>query len=244
MRDQTSEHSATESNAPTVVDSPILVDDPDDSIAPEALVGWPHEANLAYLAAQDVRVAASLLYQAYKHDPVFLEIFDGPKEGYEQRLRAAIREELTNFWQAEQPMVGLYNGPTLEGVVCLSRMKHGEDSGRYWHWRLKMLLTAGYVSTRQMLEKERNVAQAVPYSDYLMISFMAVHPRYQHKGLGQLLLRAVNAVLDDYPAAEGVVALATRPEYEVFLQRQGFVAISTIQVGSIQGTLMCLARNT
>ena len=242
MHENTPNNLTTNEGSQAVVDSPILIEDPDNSIAPEAIVGWPHEANLEYLSAQDVRVAASLLYQAYKHDPVFLEVFDGQKDGYEQRLRAAIREELSNFWQAEQPMVGLYNGPTLEGVVCLSRMKQGEDIGRYWHWRLKMMLTAGYVSTRQMLEKERKVAQAVPYSDYLMISFMAVHPRYQHKGLGQLLIRAVDTVLEGHPAAQGVVALATRPQYEVFLKRQGFESINTIQVGAMQGTLMCLAR--
>lgn len=244
MLENTPEDTRTENNAQPVMDAPILVDDPNDSIAPEALVGWPHEANLEYLSAQDVRVAASLLYQAYKDDPVFLEIFGGQKDGYEQRLRAAIREELNSFWQAEQPMVGLYNGPTLEGVVCLSRIKESEYTGRYWHWRLKMMLTAGYVSTRQMLEKERKVAEAVPYTDYLMISFVAVHPRYQHKGLGQLLIRAVNTVLDAHPDAQGVVALATRAEYEVFLQRQGFESIKTLEVGSIQGTLMCLARSS
>ena len=241
MLENTPENMPTGKDAQPVVDAPILVDDPN---APEALVGWPHEAGLEYLSGQDVRVAASLLYQAYKRDPVFLEIFGGQKDGYEQRLRAAIREELTSFWQAEQPMVGLYNGPTLEGVVCLSRMKKGDDVGRYWHWRLKMMLTAGYVSTRQMLEKERKVAEAVPYTEYLMISFVAVHPRYQNRGLGQVLIRAVNTVLGDCPEAQGVVALATRPEYEVFLQRQGFEPINTLQVGSIQGTLMCLARNS
>lgn len=205
---------------------------------------WPDMADLAYLAAEDVRVAASLLYQAYKADPVFMQIFNASNEGYEQRLRAAIREELSAFWHAGQPMIGLYNGQTLEGVACLSRMRSEQDAGRYWHWRLKMLLTAGYVSTRHMLEKERKVAAAVPYTDYLMLSFIAVHPRYQHQGLGQLLMSAAQSVLDANPEAQGVVALATRPEYEAFLHQQGFSAIATLEVGVIQGTLMALARSS
>ena len=37
-----------------------------------------------YLAAEDLKLAASLLYQAYHDDPVFLEIFNGEKDDYEQ----------------------------------------------------------------------------------------------------------------------------------------------------------------
>ena len=72
----------------------------------------------AYLTTEDLKLAASLLYQAYHDDPVFLEIFRGDKEDYEQRLRASIREELGAFWQAKQPMVGLYLGETMVGVAC------------------------------------------------------------------------------------------------------------------------------
>ena len=45
-----------------------------------------------YLSAHELKLAASLLYQAYHDDPVFLEIFNSDKEDYEQRLRGAIRE--------------------------------------------------------------------------------------------------------------------------------------------------------
>lgn len=212
---------------------------PEDSATPD----WEGDARLAYLAAEDVRVAASLLYQAYQGDPLFMHVFNAYKDGYEQRLRAAIREELSGFWQAGQPMIGLYQGDTLEGVVCLSHIHSQQDTGRYWHWRLKMLLTAGYVSTKQMIEKERRIAEAVTYTDYLMVSFIAVHPRYQHRGLGQLLVRGVNSLLEDKPEAQGVVALATRPEYESFLHQQGFDPVCTIEVGAIQGALMALPRS-
>jgi len=50
-----------------------------------------------YLSAEELKLAASLLFQAYHDDPVFLDIFNGDKEGYEQRLRASIREELTAY---------------------------------------------------------------------------------------------------------------------------------------------------
>lgn len=202
----------------------------------------PIQGQLTYLAAEDIRIAASLLYQAYHDDPVFREIFKADKEGYEKRLRAAIREELNVFWQSGQPMFGFYNGDTLEGVVCMTQPDKAFGPDRYWHWRLKMLLTAGYVSTRQMVEKERQVCASVPYTQYLLLAFIAVHPRYQHQGLGHLLIQASRTLLAEKPTAEGVVALATRPEYESFLAHQGFAPVQVIKVGPIEGQLMALNR--
>ena len=67
------------------------------------------ETNIAdikavYLAAEDLKIAASILYLAYYDDPLFVDIFQYDKEGYESRLRSAIREELNAFWAARQPM--------------------------------------------------------------------------------------------------------------------------------------------
>ena len=42
----------------------------------------------AYLSGEDLKLAASLLYQAYHDDPVFLEIFSNENNEYEQKLRA------------------------------------------------------------------------------------------------------------------------------------------------------------
>lgn len=198
---------------------------------------------LVFLASEDIRLAASLLFQAYKDDPVFTAIFKADKEGYEQRLRAAIREELNVFWQSGQQMFGIYDGDTLEGVVCMTRPGASFGPGRFWHWRLKMLLTAGYVSTRQMIEKERLIAEAMPVDNYHMLTFIAVHPRYQQRGLGELLIKAVNTVMQDEPESAGVAALATRPEYQRFLEQWGYQVVSEIQVGEIKGLLMFLQRD-
>ena len=116
------------------------------------------ESNLdiraTYLGAEELKLAASLLFQSYHDDPVFLEIFNSEKEGYEQRIRASIREELSAFWQAKQPMIGVFLGDSLVGVACLNSPDDSVGTDRFWHWRLKMLLTAGYFSTKQMIEKE------------------------------------------------------------------------------------------
>ena len=78
----------------------------------------------AYLSAEDLKVAASIIYNAYHDDPIFLEIFQSEREGYESRLRSAIREELTAFWEADQPIIGLFDEGRLLAVACLINSCH------------------------------------------------------------------------------------------------------------------------
>jgi len=191
-----------------------------------------------YLAAEDLKLAASLLYQAYHDDPVFLEIFNGDKPDYEQRLRTAIREELNAFWQAQQPMVGLYLGESIVGVACLNKPTDGIGTERFWHWRLKMLLGAGYFSTKQMIEKEEKVLAAVPLKKFHMLSFIAIHPLHQHHGFGHYLVAAVNTVLEEDTESEGVAVYATTQTYRDFFKSADYETISEVSVGNVSGSLM------
>jgi len=197
-----------------------------------------------YLVAEDLKVAASLLYQAYHDDPIFLEIFNCKNDDYEQRLRASIREELGAFWQAKQPMVGLYSGETMVGVACLNCPDDGLSSERFWHWRLKMLLSAGYFSTKQMIEKEKLILSAVPLKKFHMLSFIAIHPLHQHYGFGHYLMAAVNTVLEEHPDSEGIVVYATTEKYRVFFSGVGYKFIDEVSVGNVSGALMIHYRES
>lgn len=192
----------------------------------------------AYLTAPELKLAASLLYQAYHDDPVFVDIFGSGSGDYEQRLRASIREELAAFWQAKQPILGLYLGEALVGVACL----HGPDSGfgsdRFWHWRLKMLLSAGYVSTKQMIQKEEMIMSSVPMKRFHMLSFIAIHPLHQHLGFGHYLMAAVNTVLDDDANSEGVAIYVTTDKYKQFFDECDYSIVKEVTVGNVTGPLM------
>jgi len=206
------------------------------------------ESNLdiraTYLSAEELRLAASLLFQSYHDDPVFLEIFKSDKEGYEQRLRASIREELTAFMQAKQPMVGLYLGESMVGVACLNSPDDSVTSERFWHWRLKMLLSAGYFSTKKMIEKEQKVMAAVPLDKFHMLSFIAIHPLHQHHGFGQHLMAAVNTVLKEHGDSEGVAVYATSGKFRRFFEEVNYQFVKDITVGQVSGALMVYYRNT
>src|SRR5690554_3695024 len=202
------------------------------------------DGQLTYLVAEDLKMAALLLYQAYSDDPLLRAIFQADKSDFEQRLRAAIREELMAFWEAKQPMLGVFDGESLIGVACLTQPGKSFGPGKYWHWRLKMLLTAGYVSTRQLLEKERVIQEAVAGDDYHMLAFIAVSPRYQQQGWGDLLVRAAQAALDDEPQSRGLAVYVTQPQHLKLFEQHGYQFVKELQVGDISGKLMFQPRTS
>jgi ribosomal protein S18 acetylase RimI-like enzyme len=195
-----------------------------------------------YLAAEDLKIAASLLYLAYYDDPLFVDIFNSEKEGYESRLRSAIREELNAFWLAKQPMVGLFDDERLVAVACLVNPNAELGPNRFWHWRLRMLLTAGYFSTKQMVEKETRIRERVPAENFHMLSLIGVHPDHQHNGLGHMLMSAIEGImLEDYDS-QGVGMFVTLPKCLSFFENGHYNLVEELKVGRIKGHLMFRPR--
>lgn len=200
------------------------------------------EGQLTYLVAEDLKMAASLLFQAYQDDALLMSIFQADKPDYEKRLRAAIREELMAFWEAQQPMLGVFDGESLIGVVCLTQPGKSFGPGKYWHWRLKMLLTAGYVSTMQLLEKECLIQEVIGGDDYHMLAFIAVSPRYQQQGWGDLLVRAAKAALDEEPQSRGLAVYVTQPQHLKLFEQNSYELVQELDVGDIRGKLLFQSR--
>ena len=195
------------------------------------------------LTAEDINLAASLLFVSYHDDPIFKEIFQADKNDYDHRLRSAIREELTAFWRTEQPMIGLFSGDHLLGVACLIEPKTGLEPDRFWHWRLKMMLHAGFLSTKNMIEKEKRVAAAIPNRHYHLLTFIAVHPDHQHHGLGHYLIKAVDTLVDENDLSEGVAVFVTAEKNKPLFNDDNYKELEDINIGDVTGSLMFRSKN-
>lgn len=195
-----------------------------------------------FISEEDLPVAASILYNAYHDDPLFCDIFKVDDEYYEDRLRSAIREELHTFFEAKQPIIGLFHENSLLAVACLIAPDAAFGAGRYWHWRLRMLLTAGFLGTKQMLEKEQKVREALSAQRYHMISFIGVYPQYQHMGLGHVLMGAIDSVINESPDSEGVGVYVTVPKCEAFFNDGDYQFVQNCTVGQITGQVMFKTR--
>jgi GNAT superfamily N-acetyltransferase len=195
-----------------------------------------------YLVSEDLKIAASILYLAYYDDPLFVDIFQYEKEGYESRLRSAIREELNAFWLAKQPMIGLFDDNRLVAVACLVNPDAELGPNRFWHWRLKMLLTAGYFGTKQMVEKETKVRSRVPAEHFHMLSLIGVHPDRQDHGLGHVLMSAIEGIMLEDADSQGVGMYVTLPKCLSFFEDGHYNLVEELDVGHIKGHLMFRSR--
>jgi len=195
-----------------------------------------------YLTAEDLSLAASLLYQAYHDDPLLMEILNSSKSSafaYEKKLRSLIREELNSFWQGHEPLVGLFKGGTLKAVACVFKSGSKMKAQRVWHWRLKLMLSAGYLTTQQLIEKENIIRQSLDeYDCYHFLAFIAVAPGMQKQGLGSFLLRALDDLIQTDDDTLGLAVYVTRDDLKALFLTDGFEQMKKLKFSNISGDLL------
>lgn len=197
-----------------------------------------HEFTVEVLNAEQLKLAASILYMAYHDDPLLMQIFRFEQTDYDKRLRSAIREDLAAFWDAGQPILGLMHGEQLLGVACLTTPSSALSGDRFWHWRLKMLLTAGLLSTRQMLEKEQKIHAAMPAERYHMLAFLARNPAYHQPAAMRTFLQAIDHWVDLEPESEGIGVFVTLDKYLPLFHQDDYQKVCTLEFQTVSGTLL------
>ncbi|MDO6678377.1 GNAT family N-acetyltransferase [Shewanella sp. 4_MG-2023] len=192
-----------------------------------------------YLTAEDLRVAASIIYNAYHDDPFFIEALATTNQAnYEQKLRAAIREELTELWQQEQPLIGWFEGKRLIGVACVITHQVPLGESRYWHWRLKMVLGTGWSSTQAFIKKEHTILESLPSKQYGILQFIALAPNEQRKGNGAKLIQAVLSWCDEQLELDGVGVFVNNDKHAELFIGEGFSQLSEQTIGSVDGEIL------
>lgn len=219
---------------PAFVDTKLTTPDTDDH-AQQSL-------RVELLNAEQLKPAASVLYTAYHDDPLLMQIFRSQLPDYEQRLRSAIREDLAAFWQAGQPILGLMQADTLLGVACLTTPDSVLSGDRFWHWRLKMLLTAGVLSTRQMLEKEQKIHAAMPAEHYHMLAFLARNPSYHHSGAMRQFLQAIDHWVDQDTVSEGIGVFVTLEKNLPLFHQDNYQKVAELRFNTVSGSLLFRAK--
>lgn len=195
-----------------------------------------------YIAAEDISIAASLIYQAYHDDPVLQKMLNYSPDSlaaYEKKLRSLIREELSTFWQEKQPLIGLYRNDKLKAVACVFESSSQLQAERYWHWRLKLMLSAGYLETNQLIEKEKTIREALKdKGNYYFLAFIAVDPHFQGQGLGRYLLRGLEDLVKSNPQSTGMAVFVTREQHIAFFHTEGFNRLKKLEFNNVEGELL------
>lgn len=202
----------------------------------------PQDCEIRQLDPEELKLAQSILYSAYHDDPLFMQIFRSDKTDYEARLRSAIREEVATFWEMQQPIIGLWHQQQLLGVACLTAPGAAFHGERLWHWRLKMLLTAGLLSSQQMLEKERRIHAAMPVSQYHMLAFIARNPAYDYPQAMRHFLLAIDHWVDQHADSAGIAVFVTMDKYLGFFGQDQYQQIAQLDFQTVSGKLLYRAK--
>lgn len=178
--------------------------------------------------------AKSILFHAYRHDPTFQYLFDHKRPGYEKRVRATIRELLSLYLEFNQDAIGVMVDDTLVAVAFIGEPDLRLDLAEQLSWRLRMVLTAGFSSTRRYLDYHKQIKALLPQPQAHQLPLMGVHPKYQNRGYGRLLLKTVERLCEENPRGTGLVLDTGNSRYLGFYESEGFRPLGKIQLGNFE----------
>lgn len=179
------------------------------------------------------REARSLLYHAYRHDPTFAYLFEAERPGYDQRVRATVRELVQQHFAEDLPAIGLLIDDRLIGMALIAPPQRRMDITESWGWRMRMLLTTGFRCTKRYLAYHDAVIACLPLGSFHVLPLLGVHPEYQGQHFGEQLLEALHNWCAQETNSQGVVLDTGNAHYLDFYKRQGYEELGEVAIGPI-----------
>ena len=180
------------------------------------------------------REARSLLYHAYRHEPSFAYLFESERAGYEQRVRAMVRELVKQHFLQDLPALGLFVDDRLVGIALIAPPQRRLGITESWAWRLRMVLSTGLRCTQRYIEYYQAVLACLPSDAVHVLPLLGIHPQFQGRHFGEQLLDALHKWCAIDENSKGVVLDTGNPRYLAFYKRQGYEEIGEVAVGPIR----------
>ena len=191
------------------------------------------EPQLRMLDAVFSREVRSLLYHAYRHEPSFAYLFEANRAGFDQRVRATIREIVNQHFAQERPAIDLLIEDRLVAVALISEPQRRLEVTESWNWRLRMMLTAGFACTKRYLAYDQAIKSVIPSDAYHLLPLLGVHPEFQNQHLGERLLIELHTWCANQPHSKGVVLNTSDSRYVEYYRRLGYQELGEVAVGPL-----------
>lgn len=182
--------------------------------------------------------ARSILYDAYRNEPTFQYLFNHRKPGYKQRVRATVRELVDLYFALDQDAVGVLVNDSLVAVAFIGDPDLRLNLASQFSWRVRMVLTAGFASTRRYLDYHEKIRAMLPQPLAHQLPLMGVNPKYQNLGYGRHLLKAVQRLCADNPQGAGLVLDTGNSRYLPFYESEGFRSLGKIRLGGFEDHIL------
>ena len=182
--------------------------------------------------------ARSILYDAYRNEPTFQYLFNHRKPGYSQRVRATVRELVDLYFALDQEAVGVMVDDSLVAVAFIGDPDLRLNLADQLSWKIRMVLTAGFASTRRYLDYHEKIRAMLPQPLAHQLPLMGVNPKYQNRGYGRHLLKAVQRLCEDNPRGTGLVLDTGNSRYLPFYESEGFRSLVKIRLGGFEDHIL------
>jgi GNAT superfamily N-acetyltransferase len=180
------------------------------------------------------RETRSVLYHAYRHEPSFAYLFNAERSGFDQRVRATVRELVKQHFLQDLPAIGLFIDDRMVAAALIAPPQRRLGITESWAWRLRMVLSTGFNCTRRYLEYYNSVLACLPSESVHVLPLLGVHPQFQGEHLGEQLLQAVHDWCAEDEHSQGIVLDTGNLRYLGFYERQGYEEIGEIAVGPVR----------
>lgn len=186
--------------------------------------------------------ARSLLYQAYRNEPMYRYVFEAEREGYERRVRVTMRELVKQHFLQDFPALGLLVNDRLVGVTLIAPPQRRLGVTESWAWQLRMVLGTGLNCTRTYLEYHDAVMACVPGDAVHMLPLIGIHPEFLGQQYGEQLLKAVHDWCSEDEHSEGVIIDTGNLQHVGFLKQLGYLEIGEAAVGPVREQVLFHAK--
>ncbi|PID41779.1 MAG: GNAT family N-acetyltransferase [Proteobacteria bacterium] len=196
------------------------------------------ELDIVRLDHHSFKEAKSILYQAYLNQPTFQYLLGHGKPGYDQRVRATLRELMELHFSRGQDVIGITVNELLVAVAFIGSPNVRLRLTDQISWRMRMTLTAGLSCTRRYIDFYEQISELHPTDYHHELPLIGVHPKYQSQGVGTALLKAVEQICAENHKSTGISLDTGSARCADYYCSLGYERVGEIQIGPVTETVL------
>lgn len=184
-------------------------------------------------AAASVR---SILADAYADERTFMALFNSDKAGYEQRLRAFVRECVQAHLENHQSLMGLFHDDRLIGAAMLCAPGAHQSQTLSLKRKLAMISTVGLSGAQAYFKYQDQLQSHMPGDDWCFLPMVGVKHEQRRQGAGRALLQSAWEQSKRMTGSSGIALGSGAAKAADFYKSLGFTAVGQLDVNGTQET--------
>jgi len=177
--------------------------------------------------------ATEVLARAFEDDPLIRYFLSGHEKDYLEGVRKIFEYQCLMYIEMELPIFGTVGNHQITGISCLSvpEKKNRPDSLIEVDRHFEEFMgpeSFGRIKRYMKLNKKNTLEKPHHY-----LAVLGVHPDFQGKGFGRLLLERVSAMVLDHDVSKGVFLETAKLKNVEMYKHFGYNLLATVKLDGI-----------